>query len=93
MIQDLVKLNRFDGTNFTRWQDKLKFLLTALKIFYILDPELESLPELSDKDTDEGKTECKKRQEDELICRRYILEVISDHFYDLYTSTQSVKEI
>jgi len=37
MNQDFVKLDKFDGTNFTRWQDKMKFLLTALKIFYVLD--------------------------------------------------------
>ena len=40
MNQDLVWLNRFDGSNFTRWQDKLKFLLTASEILYILDPDL-----------------------------------------------------
>ncbi|RVW67819.1 hypothetical protein CK203_060977 [Vitis vinifera] len=45
MNQDLVRLNRFDGSNFTRWQDKVRFLLTALKIFYILDPTLAPLPE------------------------------------------------
>ncbi|RVW79629.1 Retrovirus-related Pol polyprotein from transposon TNT 1-94 [Vitis vinifera] len=45
MNQDLVRLDRFDGSNFTRWQDKVRFLLTALKIFYILDPTLAPLPE------------------------------------------------
>lgn len=44
MNQDLVCLDCLDGTNFTRCQDKLKFLLMALKIFYIRDPELASLP-------------------------------------------------
>ncbi|KAL6350820.1 hypothetical protein AAG906_031406 [Vitis piasezkii] len=44
MNQDLVRLDRFDGSNFTRWQDKVRFLLTALKIFYILDPTLAPLP-------------------------------------------------
>ena len=86
MNEDLVKLDRFDGTNFTRWQDKLKFLLTALKIFYILDPELDPLPEASDKDTDERKAERKKQQEDELICRGHILKALSNCLYDLYTS-------
>ena len=52
MNQDLVKLDQFDGTNFTRWHDKLKFLLTMLKIFYILDPELEPILEPNDKDTE-----------------------------------------
>ncbi|KAL6332755.1 hypothetical protein AAG906_015017 [Vitis piasezkii] len=44
MNQDLVRLDRFDGSNFTRWQDKVRFLLTRLKIFYILDPTLAPLP-------------------------------------------------
>ncbi|KAL6343884.1 hypothetical protein AAG906_027656 [Vitis piasezkii] len=43
MNQDLVKVGSFDGSNFTRWQDKVRFLLTTLKIFYILDPTLASL--------------------------------------------------
>ncbi|KAL6337244.1 hypothetical protein AAG906_036558 [Vitis piasezkii] len=29
---------------FTRWQDNVRFLLTALKIFYILDPTLAPIP-------------------------------------------------
>ncbi|KAL6350619.1 hypothetical protein AAG906_022329 [Vitis piasezkii] len=43
MNQDLVRLDRFDGSNFTRWQDKVRFLLIALKIFNILDPTLAPL--------------------------------------------------
>lgn len=50
--QDFVKLDRFNGTNFNRWQDKMMFLLTALKISHILDPELQPFPEPSDADTD-----------------------------------------
>ena len=45
MNQDLVRLDRFDGSNFTRWQDKVRFLLMALDIFYILDPILAPLLE------------------------------------------------
>ncbi|KAK3004225.1 hypothetical protein RJ639_018027 [Escallonia herrerae] len=45
MNQDLVKLNRFDGNNYARWKDKMMFLLTALRISYILDPELWPPPE------------------------------------------------
>ncbi|KAL6316620.1 hypothetical protein AAG906_018875 [Vitis piasezkii] len=51
MNQDLVRLDRFDGSNFTRWQDKVRFLLTALKIFYILDPTLAPLSEPKENDT------------------------------------------
>ena len=61
MNQDLVKLGRLDGTNFTRWQDKLKFLLTALKVFYMLDLDLVPIPEATEKNTDERRAERKKQ--------------------------------
>ena len=90
---ELVKLDRFDGTNFSRWKDKMKFLLTALKLFYVLDPNLMHFPPTSDEDTDEIKAQRKKWEEDELICRGQILNTLSDHLYDLYTSMKSPKEI
>ena len=83
MKEDLVKLDHLDWTNFTRWQDKLKFLLTTLKIFYVLDPELAPIPEPADEDSDELKTERKKRRDDELICRGHILNALSNRLYDL----------
>ena len=52
---ELVKLDRFDGTNFSRWKDKMKFLLTALKLFYVLDPNLMPFPTTSDEDNNEIK--------------------------------------
>lgn len=93
MNQDLVKLDRFDGANFARWQDKMKFLLTALKVFYILDPNLAAIPEPSDKDTEQQVEQRKKRDEDELICRGHILNTLSDRLYDLFTNVKSAKEI
>ncbi|KAL0285640.1 UNVERIFIED_CONTAM: hypothetical protein Sangu_2770700 [Sesamum angustifolium] len=35
--QEFVKLNYFDGTNYPRSKDKMMFLLTFLKIAYVLD--------------------------------------------------------
>ncbi|RVW91509.1 Retrovirus-related Pol polyprotein from transposon TNT 1-94 [Vitis vinifera] len=93
MNQDLVRLDRFDGSNFTRWQDKVRFLLTALKIFYILDPTLAPLPEPKENDTPQLVAARKKREEDELICRGHILNALSDRLYDLYTNTNSAREI
>ena len=90
---ELVKLDRFDGTNFSQWKDKMKFLLTALKLFYVLDSNLMPFPPTSDEDTDEIKAQRKKREEDELICKGHILNTLSDRFYDLYTSMKSPNEI
>ncbi|GJY86030.1 hypothetical protein Tco_0500056 [Tanacetum coccineum] len=44
MNQEFVKLDKFDGCNYTRWADKMKFLLIVLKIFYVLDPLLAPIP-------------------------------------------------
>uniref|UniRef100_A0A2N9H509 Reverse transcriptase Ty1/copia-type domain-containing protein n=1 Tax=Fagus sylvatica TaxID=28930 RepID=A0A2N9H509_FAGSY len=67
MNQDFVKLDQFDGSNFIRWQDKMKFLLTALKIFYVLDPNLQPIPSPTPQDTEQLKEQRIKREEDELI--------------------------
>ncbi|KAM6541489.1 hypothetical protein CsatB_005936 [Cannabis sativa] len=93
MNQDLVRLDRFDGSNFTRWQDKVRFLLTTLKIAYILESTLEPLPAQSEKDTPEMVEKRRKREEDNLLCRGHILNALSDRLYDLYTNTNSAKEI
>jgi len=71
----------------------MKFLLTALKLFYVLDLNWMPFPTVSDEDTDEIKAHRKKQEEDELICRGHILNTLSDRFYDLYTSMKSPKEI
>ncbi|XP_050909718.1 uncharacterized protein LOC127123551 [Lathyrus oleraceus] len=92
MNQDLVKLDLFDGTNYTRWQDKMTFLLTALKVHYVLDPYLAPIIEPLENESEEVKKERKKREEDELLCRGNILNTLSDHLYDLYTDNPSATE-
>lgn len=92
MNQDFVKLDRFDDTNFTRWQDKIRFFLTTIKILYVLDPALEPIQE-PEKDSEELKAERKKRQDDELLCCGYILNTLSDRLYDLYIENLLAMEI
>ncbi|GAV64739.1 UBN2_2 domain-containing protein [Cephalotus follicularis] len=98
----MVKLDRFEGNNFARWQDKMIFLLTALKIYYILDPNL--LPIEEPVPTDDGIQpsaeaidkvikQKKKREEDELLCRCHILNTLSDRLHDLFTEMKSAREI
>ncbi|KAL6516103.1 hypothetical protein OROGR_019408 [Orobanche gracilis] len=94
MNQDFVKLDHFDGTNYTPWQNKLRFFLTPMKVFYVLDPTLGPIPEsTTEVDYEELKEERNKRQEDELLCRGYILNTLSDRLYDLYTDNPSAIEI
>uniref|UniRef100_A0A2N9EQJ0 CCHC-type domain-containing protein n=1 Tax=Fagus sylvatica TaxID=28930 RepID=A0A2N9EQJ0_FAGSY len=93
MNQDFVKLDKFDGSNFIRWQDKMKFLLTALKIFYVLDPNLQPILDPTSQDTEQLKQQRIKKEEDELVCRGHILNTLSDRLYDLFTTMTSPKEI
>lgn len=67
MNQDLMKLDCFHGTKFTRWQEKLIFLPTSLKIFYVLDLELPLIPKPQDNDSEELNAEHKKQKDDELL--------------------------
>ncbi|URD74964.1 hypothetical protein MUK42_33800 [Musa troglodytarum] len=71
----------------------MKFMLTALKIFYVLDPNLQPILDPTDNDTDEVKAERKKRNEDEVMCRGHILNCLSDRLYDLYIVEPFAKAI
>lgn len=75
------------------WKDKMMALLTALKISYILDPNLSDIPAPKPEDSDQVKAEYKKREKDELLCRGHILNNLSNCLYDLFTSIKSAKEI
>ena len=86
MNQDFMKLDRFDGTNYTYWKDKMKFFLTALKVAYVLDPNLPQISVSSLDETENVKKERTKLQEDELLCRGHILNTLSDRLYNLFTS-------
>jgi hypothetical protein len=39
-----IQLDGFNYMNYTRWVNKIMFLLTSLKIYYILDLNLSALP-------------------------------------------------
>ena len=54
--QEAVRLDRSNGTNYNWWKDKKVFILTTLKIYYILDPNLQPIPEPTPESTDEIKT-------------------------------------
>ena len=71
----------------------MKFLLIALKIFYVLDPNLQPIPNPAPEDTEQLKEQRIKREEDELVCKGHILNTLSDRLYDLFTTMSSPKEI
>ena len=67
--------------------------MTTLKIFYVLDPNLQPIPNPTLKDTEQLKELRIKKEEDELVCTGHILNTLSNQLYDLSTTMSSPKEI
>ncbi|GJX32188.1 hypothetical protein Tco_0242043 [Tanacetum coccineum] len=102
MNQELVKLDRFDGCTYTRWADKMKFLLILLKVYYVLDPTLAPIPNnpipkpgqpVDEKRVAELKKMRMIHKENEIICCDHIKNALSDTFYDLYASVTNPREL
>ena len=88
MHQDLVRLDNFDGSNFRRWQQKVLFLLTSLKIAYVLT---ESCPEREEGPG--GSYARKKWKEHDYLCKSHILNLVADNIYNMYSEARSAKDL
>ena len=93
MNQHLTRLERFDGENYTRWQETMKFFLITVKLFYILEDGLEAIPEETPTDTAELKAKRAKRKEDDFLCRGHILNALSTSVYNAHRSLETAKEL
>ena len=90
LATSIVKLDRFDGGNFMRWQKRVHFLLVSLQVVYVLNT-----PRPKEKDN-ETLTESRKRQKwdtDDEICRGHILNAMSDSLFDIYNYVPTAKEL
>jgi hypothetical protein len=73
--------------------DKMIFLLTSLKIYYILDLNLFAQPEPQEDESATIKTARVKREEDEMLCRGHILNTLTSRLYDIFSKLKSLKKI
>ena len=87
---NFVKLDRFDGANFRRWQKKLQFLLTNLKVVYVLTTPK---PEEIDDETIAAQRERIKWEQDDYVCKGHICNSMSDALFDIYHEMTTAKEI
>ena len=83
-----TRLERFDGDNFTHWQETMKFFLVTVKLFYILEDDLEEIPEETDKDDAALKAKRAKRKEDDFLCRGHILNSLSTPVYNAHRTLE-----
>nr|GEX95750.1 elongation factor 1-alpha [Tanacetum cinerariifolium] len=90
MTTNYGKLDKFEGHDFRRWQKKMHFLLTTLKVVYVLKTPM---PELVVDATVEVIRIRAKWKNDDYICRGHILNGMSDSLFDVYTNVKSAKEL
>ncbi|CAM8981737.1 unnamed protein product [Rhodiola kirilowii] len=90
MIANFGKLEKFEGVNFRRWQRKMHFLLTTLKVIHVLSTPI---PVVSDDAPIEAIRKRSKWENDDYICRGHILNGMSDPLFDLYQNVESAKEL
>ncbi|GKC33144.1 hypothetical protein Tco_1040438 [Tanacetum coccineum] len=64
------KLDMFEGNDFRRWQKKTHFLLTMMKVVYVLSTPMSEFVE--DKKLEHRRKGC-KRDKDDYICHGHIL--------------------
>ena len=90
MTSKFDKLQKFEGQDFRRWQKKMHFLLTTLKVVYVLSTPM---PEFNEEETLEVTRKRSKWENDDYICRGHILNGMSDSLFDVYQNVESAKEL
>ncbi|KAK1407693.1 hypothetical protein QVD17_39315 [Tagetes erecta] len=90
MSSKFAKLEKFEGQDFRRWKKKMHFLLTNLKVVYVLSTPM---PEEVENETIDQQRRRLKWENDDYICRGHILNGMSDALFDVYQNAESAKEL
>ncbi|GJS59835.1 zinc finger, CCHC-type containing protein [Tanacetum coccineum] len=91
MALNFVKLDKFEGVDFRRWQKKMHFLLSSISVVYVL-----TTPIPEDGGDDATVEQIRKRAKwdnDDYVCRGLILNGMSDPLFDIYHNVESFKEL
>ncbi|XP_074555680.1 uncharacterized protein LOC141811558 [Curcuma longa] len=80
---------RFFGQNFRRWQQRMKFWLTTLGLFSVI----ESDPPSPDEEEPARSVVIESFKQKDYLCHGRILSALSDALFDVYCSTSSAKEL
>nr|GEZ16213.1 zinc finger, CCHC-type [Tanacetum cinerariifolium] len=90
MTSKFDKLVKFEGQDFRRWQKNMHFLLTILKVVYVVSTPS---PIWSENETLETTRKRMKWENDDYICRGHILNGMSDSLFDIYQNAESAKAL
>jgi len=85
------KREKFKGTHFKRWQQKMFFYLTTLNLAHIMRHDaLVSNENLATRETVVAIDACTQSN---FLCRNYILNRMDDTLYDVYAAFKTVREV
>ncbi|KAD4888254.1 hypothetical protein E3N88_20327 [Mikania micrantha] len=90
MSSKFAKLERFQGQDFRRWKKKMHFLLTTLKVVYVLSTPM---PEEAENETLDPQRRRLKWENDDYICRGHILNRMSDALFDVHANVASARDL
>lgn len=79
----------FSGEHFKRWQKKMNYLLTFLKVVYVLTDDCPPENEMGPA----GPNIRKKWVDADYKCRNEILNHLDDSLYDIYSELNTAKEL
>ena len=85
------KPEKFNGTEFKRWRQKMLFYLTTLNLATFL---YENAPKLKENETDRqvvAAVEAWKHAD--FLCKNYILNGLDNTLYNAYSSIKTAKEL
>ncbi|KAJ0805403.1 putative RNA-directed DNA polymerase [Helianthus annuus] len=88
MTSKANKLEKFEGVDFRRWQKKTHFLLTSLKVVYVLTTPI---PVIQEEGNLEQIRKRSKWENDNYICLGHILNGMSDPLFDVYQNVETAK--
>ena len=88
-MNDANRLEKFNGLNFKRWQQKMMFYLTTLNLarFLIEDPL-----KANEGDRDSLMAFDVWKSSD-YLCQNYVLNSLTDPLYNVYSMKKSTKEL
>ncbi|KAI3427701.1 uncharacterized protein J3R85_009272 [Psidium guajava] len=85
------RLEKFNGSNFKRWQQKMLFYLTTLNLTRFLTEEA---PQISDGETDKQAFNALEAwKHSDFLCRNYVMNGLHDSLYNVYCTINTAKEL
>ncbi|GKE60358.1 hypothetical protein Tco_1510725, partial [Tanacetum coccineum] len=91
MASNFLKLEKFKGVDFIRWQKKMHFLLSSMSVVYVLTT---LMPEDGgDNPTVDQVRKRVKWDNDDYVCRVLILNGMSNSLFDIYQNVETSKKL